>query len=133
MLETPAYAGMVEAWGESPTGSKGPNSSAWLTTNFKSSMGKSGSGAPKLLLERPALRTKAAAGTAAAASETRIRRRMVRGRLVTVGNPAIKLGDAIELKSLEDTNLNKTYQVRAVTHRITKREGFTTEVGFCAI
>jgi phage protein D len=52
---------------------------------------------------------------------------------VTVGNPAIKLGDAIELKSLEDTNLNKTYQVRAVTHRITKREGFTTEVGFCAI
>jgi len=133
VLDTPPFAGTVEAWGESPTGTKGPNASAWLTRNFSSSMGKSGSGAPRLLLERVALRTKAAADTAAGADETRIRRRTVRGRLMSVGRPDITLGDAISLQGLQDASLNKTFQVRTITHRIAKRAGFTTEVGFCAI
>lgn len=126
-------AGAVQAWGESPTDSKGAGASAWLTKNFGRSKGVAGSGKPVLLLERPALRTKDAAKTAALADETRIRRGVLRGRLLTVGHPEVKLGDAVQLRALPDASLNKTFQVRAVKHRITKRGGFTTEIGFRAI
>jgi phage protein D len=133
VLETPPLAGVVEAWGESPTGTKGPDSWAWLTKNFSSSKGESGSGKPKLLLEITALRTKAAAQAAAAADQVRIKRHTVRGRLLSVGHPEVKLGDAVKLKSMPDTSLNKNFQVRTVTHRINKPGGFTTEIGFEAI
>jgi phage protein D len=133
LLETPPFAGVVEAWGESPTGTKGPDSWAWLTRNFSSSKGESGSGKPKLLLEITSVRTKAAAQTAAAAYEVRIKRRTVRGRLLSLGRPEIKLGDAVQLKGMSDTSLNKNFQVRTVTHRINKPGGFTTEIGFQAI
>jgi phage protein D len=126
-------AGTVQTWGESPTDNKGPGASAWLTKNFARSRGTSGSGKPILLLERPALRTRDAAQTAAAADAIRIRRATLRGRLVSVGRPEVKLGDAVELRALPDAALNKTFQVRAVTHRISKRGGFTTEVNFWAI
>jgi phage protein D len=130
---TPPLAGTVEAWGESPTGSKGADAWAWLTKNFSSSKGDSGSGKPKLLLERVALRTKAAAQTAAAADATRIRRRTLRGRLLSLGRPEVKLGDAIQIQGSPDSLMNKQFQVRSVIHRMTKPRGFTTEIGFCAI
>jgi phage protein D len=126
-------AGLVQAWGESPTDTKGAGASAWLTKNFGGSKGMAGSGKPILLLERPALRTRAAANTAALADETTIRRSQLQGRLLSVGRPEVKLGDAIRLRAVPDASLNKTFQVRAVTHRLTKRRGFTTEIGFRAI
>lgn len=133
LLNTPPFAGTVEAWGESPTGSKGADAWAWLTKNFSSSKGDAGSGKPKLLLERVALRTKAAAQSAAAADETRIRRRTSCGRLLSLGHPEVKLGDAIQIQGAPASSMNKQFQVRSVLHRITKTGGFTTEIGFCAI
>lgn len=133
VLNSPPIAGVVEAWGESPTGTKGADAWAWLTRSFSNSKGNAGTGKPKLLLERTALRTKAAAQAAADADETRIRRRTVRGRLLSLGRPEVRLGDAIKLLGLSDSSINKNFQVRTITHRITKSGGFTTEVGFCAI
>ncbi len=132
VLRTPAQAGRVEAWGESPAGSRGGESWAWLTTDFKGSRGEAGDGA-LLLLERPALRTRVAAHTAAQAALLDIQRRAVRGRLVILGRPQVRLGDAIRLKGLADDSLNTFFQVRRVVHRITKAAGFTTEIGFRAI
>ncbi len=126
---TPAAAGRVEAWGESPTGSRGDSASGWLTTDFKSSRGEAGSGA-LFLLERPALRTRLAAHTAARSALMEIQRRTLRGRLVILGRPQVRLGDAIRLKGLADESLNTFFQVRRVDHRITKTGGFTTEIGF---
>ncbi len=125
---TPAAAS-VEAWGESP-GSGADESWAWLTKDFSDSKGSAGSGAPTLLLERPALRTANSAQTAADARQTAINRRTLRGRLLSVGRPEVKLGDAIHLSDVPDADLNGTYQVRAITHRITKAEGFTTTIDF---
>ncbi|HEV3469733.1 MAG TPA: hypothetical protein VG148_10460 [Pyrinomonadaceae bacterium] len=125
-------AGRVEAWGESPTGSEGDDAWAWLTKDFTRSRGKAGDG-PLLLLERPALRTTEAARTAAQAALTAIRRRTLRGRVLTIGRPQVKLGDAIRLRGMADESLNTNFQVRSVEHRITKRGGFTTAVGFRAI
>jgi phage protein D len=126
-------AATVQAWGESPADRKGEGASAWLTKNFGGSKGVAGSGKPVLLLERPTLRTRTAANTAALADEARIQHSTVQGRLLSVGRPEVKLGDAIQVRAVPDGSLNKTFQVRAVTHRLTKRGGFTTEIGFRGI
>lgn len=132
VLHTIPSAAQVEAWGESPGG--GPEEAwAWLTKDFSGSKGTAGSGEPKFLLERPALRTGAAARTAAGAAQTRIQRRSIRGRLLISGRPEVKLGDAIRLRDVPEENLNQTFQVRSVTHRLSKRGGFTTTVGFQSI
>jgi len=120
----------VTAWGESAGAGKGDDAWAWLTKDFGGLKGRAGSATPVALLEEPALRTSSAAGTAAQAALTRIQRRALRGRLLTWGSPQIKLGDAIRLKSVPDDSLNQVVQVRALTHRVTKREGFTTAVEF---
>jgi phage protein D len=126
---TPARAGRVEAWGESPTGSRGDAAWAWLTTDFQSSRGEAGSGA-LFLLERPALRTRLAAHAAAQSALMEIHRRTLRGRLVLLGRPQVRLGDAIRLRGLADESLNTFFQVRRIEHRLTKTGGFTTEIGF---
>ncbi len=129
---TPALAGQVDVFGESPGASKGEDSWAWLTTDFSGFKGSAGSGAP-FLKERPAVRTKAAARIAADGALTRIQRRTLRGQVLTIGRPEVKLGDAIRFRGLADESLNTFFQVRTVTHRISKLGGFTTTVGFRAI
>jgi phage protein D len=128
----PARAGLVEAWGESPARGEADDTWAWLTKDFKGSRGTAGTGA-LLLLERATLRTVNAARTAAEAALTNIKRRTLSGRLKSLGRPAVKLGDAIALRGMPDESLNSSFQVRSVTHRITKLDGFTTTIGFRAI
>ena len=130
VTRAPAFAAAVDAFGESPTGSKGENSWPWLTKDFGGDKGSAGSGAPLLLLERAALRTHDAAQAAADAARTRLRRRTLEGRVVTIGRPQVRLGDAIKLQSAPDARLNTNFQVRSVAHVITKSGGFTTTVGF---
>ncbi|UCG26556.1 MAG: hypothetical protein JSW55_16040 [Chloroflexota bacterium] len=133
LLQADPLAAQVEAWGESPGSGGGAESWAWLTKDFSSARGKAGSGEPKLLLERPALRTATAARTAAQAAHTRIQRRTIRGRLTIAGRPQLKLGDAVSLSQVPEEPLNGTFQVRSVTHRISKPGGFTTTAAFQSI
>jgi phage protein D len=128
-----AFAASVEAWGESPTGSHGADSWPWLTKDFSGTKGTAGSGAPTLLLEKPALRTADAAQTAADAEQTRLQRRKLQGWVSTIGRPQVQLGDAIQLRSVPDSSFNTSFQVRSVVHTITKTGGFITKVGFRAI
>jgi len=123
----------VEAFGESRAGQNGDESWAWLTEDFSGAKGQAGAGDPLLLLERPALRSRDGARTAADALMTAIQRRTLRGRLLSLGRPEVKLGDAIRLSGMADDALNTNFQVRSVTHRITKLGGFTTTVGFRSI
>lgn len=131
VLRTPPLAGMVQAWGESPAGSRGGESWAWLTKDFSNATGTAGSGR-LLLLEQSVLRTKTAASTAANAALTNIQRRTLRGQLRSVGRPEVKLGDAIQLRGMADDTLNTSFQVRSIRHRIRKSGGFTTDIGFRA-
>lgn len=132
VLRTPQASGLVDVFGESPGGSQGENSWAWLTKDFSGLKGSAGSGA-LLLLERPALRTREAARATANATLTNIQRRTLRGQVATIGRPEVKLGDAIRLRGMADDSLSTFFQVRSVAHRITKVGGFTTTVGFRAI
>lgn len=129
VTQTQARASSVEAWGESP-GSGPAESWAWLTKDFSGSKGSAGNGKPKYLLERPVLRTASAASQAAEAAMTHFKRQATRGRLLVTGAPQVRLGDAIRLQSVPEGSLNAAYQVRAVTHRLTKLGGFTTEIQF---
>lgn len=129
-FETPPRAGVVEAWGESPGASRGDESWAWLTKDFDRFKGSAGTGGRKLLLERSALRTAAAARTAALALQTAITRDGLRGRLLVLGRAEVRLGDSIRFRELPDDDLNVFFQVRSVVHRLTKRGGFTTTIGF---
>jgi hypothetical protein len=52
------------------------------------------------------------------------------GKLMVPGNPAVRLGDAVRVQQAPESELNATFQVRSVTHRITKGEGFVTSIGF---
>jgi phage protein D len=128
--QVPARVGRVEAWGESPGGGRGEEAWAWLTKDFSGSKGTAGQGEPLLRLERPALRTADASRTAATAALSAITRKSLRGRLETPGRPQVKLGDAIRLRDVPEADLNTTFQVRNVTHRITKTGGFTTTISF---
>lgn len=130
---TPPRVTQVEAWGESPAGRSGANSYAWLTNNFRTSLGTAGSQNPKYLLERPALRTAAAARTAAEATLTTFQRQTLRGKILVLGNPQVKLGDAIRLQNIPDNTLNQTFQIRNITHHINKTNGFTTTINFRTI
>jgi phage protein D len=133
LLKPGPRAGRVEAFGESGAGQNGDEAWAWLTKDFSRSKGTAGEGNPLLLLERPALRTRDAARTAADAAMTAIQRHTVRGQLGSLGRPEVKLGDAIRLRGMPDDSLNTSFQVRSVTHRITKLGGFTTAIGFRSI
>lgn len=122
-------ASSVEAWGES-AGGGGAEAWAWLTKDFSDSMGSAGSDSPVLLVERPALRDAEAAQAAADARLSQVTRQATRGRLLSYGRPEVQLGDAVRLSDAPSAELNGTFQVRSVKHRIDKVSGFTTTVGF---
>jgi hypothetical protein len=52
------------------------------------------------------------------------------GRLKLLGNPTVKLGDAIEIKGSPKPELNGLFKVVSVRHRYSKQEGFITIVDF---
>ncbi|GAB4373041.1 MAG: hypothetical protein Kow0042_16710 [Calditrichia bacterium] len=131
--ETLPPAGKVEVFGESPGGGQSPEAWAWLTKDFGGQKGTAGSGSQTMLVETPVLRSNEAARTTARAISTAITRNTRRGRLLIAGRPQVKLGDAVRLREVPNADLNGTYQVRSVTHRVSKQGGFTTTIEFRSI
>jgi phage protein D len=125
-------AGTVLVFGESPGASRGDESWAWLTKDFTPHRGSAGAGDPTLLLERPGLRTARAAATAAAATADALAAASLRGRVRIQGRPQVVLGDLVRLERFPERSgvdeLDGNYQVRGVVHRLTKADGFLTDV-----
>jgi phage protein D len=124
-------AGTVQTWGEGPA-SGGGESWAWLTKDFTPRRGSSGAGTPTLLVESGALRTAQAAASAATAIATAIAAAALRGRVEIQGRPQVRLGDLVQLEGFPARagvdELDATYQVRAVRHRLDKTRGFVTRL-----
>jgi phage protein D len=125
---TPAGSAQVRVIGESPADSAGTAAFAWVSKGFNA--GIAGSGTPTLVIEDAALRTHEAAARAAGAALQRLSQRQTNGRLRALGRPAARLGDAIRVRGEPDENLNGTFQVRAVSHLLSKQRGFTTDIRF---
>ncbi|MEM9549861.1 MAG: hypothetical protein AAGA05_01730 [Pseudomonadota bacterium] len=130
---TVAHSARVEAWGESPGAAQGEESWSWLTKDFEPRKGMAGTSDPLCLLEHSALRTGEAAQRAANALLRRVENRRVRGTVTVLGHPDINLGDSIRLQSMPDADLNATFQIRGVRHRIDKATGFLTHITFQAM
>jgi phage protein D len=129
-------AGSVEAFGESPAGGQADEAWAWLSKDFSGSKGvaeNAGNAQPVQLLERSVLRTAVSAQTSAQAAFTRIERGAIKGYLTSSGRPRVRLGDAIRIREMPEEAFNNTFQVRSVTHSITKTSGFMTRIGFQSI
>jgi hypothetical protein len=133
LVRTEPRAATVQTWGES-AGSGGDESWAWLTKDFGALRGSVGSGAPTLLVEAGALRSAKAAASAATAIADAFTANAVRGSVRIQGRPQVTLGDLVRLEKFPDRagvdELDGTYQVRAVRHRLDKTGGFTTDVDF---
>jgi len=125
-------AGTVEVWGESPGSSRGDESWAWLTSDPSARRGTAGTGSPTLVVERPAMRTAKIAGAAAQGIADVITASALQVWVRIQGRPQMKLGDLARLERFPERagvdQLDGTYQVRGVTHRLTKADGLLTDL-----
>lgn len=128
----PRSHGAVRVFGES-AGGTGQGRQFWLTKDFTPRRGEAGTGAPALLQQRAVVRDRATATLAAQATDVRLEEATLTGEVLVQGRPAVHLGDAVTLQGVPDDDLATTHQVRRVRHRLTKRAGFTTVVGFSGL
>lgn len=114
----------VKAYGESPSSSKGSDTGHWLTKDDIS--GEAGSG-NQLEIVDPAIRDK---DTADKVAKARLKMLSFSKflKIIAPGSPEIKLGDAVEVKSMPDDSLNGEFKVMRVEHILNKIEGFTTHI-----
>lgn len=125
-------AAKVLVHGESPSSSSGSDTWHWLVSDLGSYRGESGSGVRMRTVQDGAIRTKAAADTAAEARLTAIRAHATTGRLTILGRPTVRLGDAIEIRDVPDGAVEGVLKVTSVRHVVNRGEGYVTTVGFSA-
>ncbi len=123
VFREPTYQS-VKAYGESPSSMKGDDTSHWLTKDDVS--GEAGSG-NQLEIVDPAIRD---TDTAEKVAQARLKVLSLSKffKLVVVGSPKVRLGDAVEVKNMPDDTLNGKLKVMRVEHILNKTEGFTTHI-----
>lgn len=117
-------------YGESPSSNQGSDTWHWFAKDLSSFRGELGEGVRTFAVQDSALRTKDAADSLATAKLGALKDEASQGRLKVLGNPELKLGDAIELKGVPKPELNGLFKVAGVRHVFSKRQGFLTWVDF---
>jgi hypothetical protein len=123
-------ADRVLVHGDSPASTMGNDTWHWLVRDLSPFRGESGSGVRARGLQDGAVRTKDAAATAAAERLGAIRDGATTGTVTVLGNPAVDLGQAIEIQDAPRPELNRLFKVASVRHVFSKHEGFVTVIGF---
>jgi hypothetical protein len=122
--------GSVETVGEGAAGSQGQDAWSWLVKDPSAVSGSAGSGEPLRARQDGSLRSSDAARSAAEGWVGAVGLTNLTGRLLVPGAPAVVVGCAIEIADAPQTELNGSCLVRRVSHRLSKREGFTTLIDF---
>ncbi len=123
----------VMVYGESPASNQGSDTWHWVAKDISPFQGEVGQGTKTLAIAGRAIRTKDAADTCAAAKLGAIIDGSTVGRLKVLGNPTVKLGDAIEIKGVERPEMNGLFKVTSVRHVLSKQEGYLTHIGLGGI
>jgi hypothetical protein len=123
----------IAVYGESPSSNQGTDTWHWIAKDLSPFQGESGQGVKTLALQDSAIRTKDAADTLAASRLGVIKAHSTRGRLKILGNPKVKLADAIQIKNAEKPELNGLFKVSSVRHVLNKQEGYVTYIGFTGL
>ena len=118
----------VVVYGESPSSRDGIKTSHWLTKDSASFTGAAGDGVRVAAFADGAVRSKAAADRLAAARQGAAADQATSGRLRLLGNPTVKLGDAVEVAGVADPALNGLFKVVSVRHVLNKDDGYVTWV-----
>ncbi len=116
----------VDVYGESSSSFKGAETSHWLTK--KNVAGKEGTG-DGMFVHDLSIRDTDSAKNVAKAKLSKIKK-TVYGRVKVLGNPDIKLGDAIKVVDMPAENMNGEFQVKSIHHKLNKNSGFTTEIEY---
>ncbi|HLA10970.1 MAG TPA: hypothetical protein VJ023_10290 [Pyrinomonadaceae bacterium] len=130
MTNTKPPADRVVVYGESPSSNQGSSTWHWLAKDLSSFRAELGEGVSTFAIEDVALRTKDAADSLATSKLGALKDRAARGKLKVMGNPELKLGNAIEIKNAPKPELNGLFKVTAVRHVLDKRSGYLTWVDF---
>lgn len=117
-------------YGEGPSSNKGANSWHWIVKDLSPFKGEAGAGARSAGQSDRALRTKDAASLSAGSMAGGWQDRSRIGKARLLGNPAMTLGQAIEIKDAPRPELNGLFKIIGLRHVYDKREGFTTTVSF---
>lgn len=120
----------ILVYGESPASNQGTDTWHWIARDLSPVQSEVGSGGQTLSFHSGVIRTKDAADMLAASKYGAIKDNSTWGRLKILGNPAVKPGDAIEIKNAQKPELNGLFKVTAVRHILNKEEGYVTRLGF---
>jgi hypothetical protein len=123
----------VQVFGESPSSDQGLTTWPWLVTDLAPLGGSAGQGSRYTSWRDGAVRTKDAADGLAAARLGAASDAATEGLAVLLGNPRVQPGEAIEISEAPWSELNGLFKVVSVRHRLGKRPGFVTVVGFSGL
>lgn len=115
---------------ESPASTQGQDTWHWLTKDSSSFTSSAGTGSNLFSITDGSVRTKDSADQFAVHKLGAIKDISTTGRLKLLGNPTIKIADAIETRNIPKPELNGLFKVTGVEHRFNKTEGYITLVNF---
>lgn len=125
-----AGADKARVYGEGPSSNRGSDTWHWIVKDLSPFRGEAGEGALTTGRADAALKTKDAANLMAKSLVSGWQDRARIGRARLLGNPAVNLGQAIEIKGAPRPELNGLFKVIGLRHLYDKRAGFTTTVTF---
>jgi len=120
----------VVSYGESPASNQGSDTWHWLVKDLSAYRGEAGSKGRLLTFGDRALRTKGAADLFATSKLSAVKDQSSLGRLKLMGDPTVNLGDAFEVKSAKQPQLNGLFKVTSLRHVFGKSRGYLTLVDF---
>jgi hypothetical protein len=120
----------TRVYGESPASSEGTSAWPWLIKDPAPLGGTAGDGLRAGAWRDGSIRTKDAADRLATARLGAAKDGASSGHLLLPGAPAVAVGDAIEIQSAPQPELNRLFKVTAVRHLLGKDVGYVTHVWF---
>ena len=126
LMNTQPPADHLLVYGESPSSNQGSDTWHWFAKDLSSFRSELGQGLRTFAVQDGALKTKDAADSLATSRLGALKDQASRGVVKVLGNPALKLGDAIEIKNVAKPELNGLFKITSVRHVFNKRDGYVT-------
>ena len=124
--------GQTEVFGESPASlGQGPMGATWFTKKAVAATSSGGSGI-SMPVFNPSIRSTSMANMAASNYQGFFKSRK-QGQIRVMGDPSIKLGDAVQVMKMPESAQNGTYKITGVEHSISRQHGFVTRLNVEAI
>jgi len=120
----------IMVYGESPASKQGTDTWHWIAKDISPFQSEVGQGAKTQAFQDGTLRTKEAADSLATSKYGAISDNSTWGRLKILGNPKVKLADAIEIKNAEKPEMNGLFKVTSVRHILNKQDGYLAFINF---